>query len=97
MKNVETVVFHDGNRYLTAIKAEGTKWITLCIVDCPVQLVKRPIRDKDNMTVLRKMYHDGKNLDVKTSAKMYLKSAKHLGITEGAKKFLKEVLQTCIC
>lgn len=75
-----------GSGCFCAVVTEGTKWIHGVCIDAPVRLFKMPIEDKKFLTTLA-------TPTAQAAAKRMLKAGRQLGITEGAKAFLKEALQ----
>lgn len=74
-----------GSGCYCAVVTEGTKWIHGVCIDAPVRLFKMPIEDKKFCTPFP-------NTPVNKAVKRMLAAGKHLGITEGARAFLKEAL-----
>lgn len=78
----EVVSWRSDERVQLALVSRGRKWITCCIIDTPVCLTHEPMDEARYMIPTK--------YGVADTARKFLRSGRHLGITAGAKHFLKQ-------
>lgn len=82
---MRVVSYHSDEGCRTAIISEGRKWVHFLSIDSPMHMEKVK---KDELRFMRDTEYD-----LRETARMYRRSGKHLGITDGAKKFLLEIIR----
>jgi hypothetical protein len=84
-KTYRLVHFHREDGVRVAVVGEpGRKWVYAATFDSPIRLLKLPLEEQKYM-------RDLTELTVQKAAKKMLAAGKRLGITDGARAFLKAV------
>lgn len=87
MREVKRYKMDEGNR-VAIVGTPGRKYIPLVYIDIPIRLRMVPLSEAKYITDLRPQ----DTPPVRQAAREFLRIGKGLGITKGARKFLKAAL-----
>jgi hypothetical protein len=84
---IELVRYHTDNGIRSAFVKQGRKFIKVVEIDAPIRVRKVPVSDGRYM---KPLLRNGEAYSVTRAVNKFLKAGRSLGITDGARRILKE-------